>query len=194
MKQHKLCTIREFAEYIAEIIYTKREDFRLMDLQLPDYDFAIADEDREGKTLAEIAFGSGGWYGMKKFDAGFDSNDLCLITDYYGGGSAVITQIWDGYNKKGNIRDIRNMIIRSLELCGEDGENTEIIIEWEDSTNGNKYPVKITETLEKVVYVEAESKDEAWEKAQELWNDSEIILTADDFVKADFEAMESEEL
>lgn len=119
MKQYKLCTIREFAEYIADIIYTKREDFSFADLQLPDYDFAIADEDREGKTLAEIAFDSGGWYGMKKFDAGFDSND---------------------------------------------------------------------------VYVEADSKDEAWEKAQELWNDSEIILTADDFVKADFEAMESEEL
>lgn len=34
----------------------------------------------------------------------------------------------------------------------------------ENGTNGNKYPVKITETLEKVVYVEAESKDEAWER------------------------------
>lgn len=141
MKQYKLCTIKEFAEYIADIIYSARENKHLWNLQLPDYDFVIADEEREHKTLAEIVDDSSGWYGMKKFDAGFDSNDLCLITDYYGGGSAVITQIWDGYNREGNIRNIENMIVKSLELSENNGENTEIIVEWEDGISENKYPV-----------------------------------------------------
>lgn len=54
-----------------------------------------------------------------------------------------------------------------------------------------EYAVKITETLEKIVYVQADNPVEAEELAQENYNRSEYILDADNFVGASFE-VESE--
>ena len=56
-----------------------------------------------------------------------------------------------------------------------------------------QYAVKITEKLEKVVYIEAESEWEAEGIAEENWNKAEYILDAENFVCATFEATESEE-
>lgn len=50
-----------------------------------------------------------------------------------------------------------------------------------------EYAVKITETLEKIVYVQADNPLEAEELAQENYNRSEYILDADNFVGASFE-------
>ena len=50
-----------------------------------------------------------------------------------------------------------------------------------------EYAVKITETLEKVVYVQAENPLEAEELVQEQYNRSEYILDADNFVGVGFE-------
>lgn len=44
-----------------------------------------------------------------------------------------------------------------------------------------KYKVKVIETLSRVVEVEAESSSEAWDKVEEQWKRSEIVLDADDF-------------
>ena len=64
--------------------------------------------------------------------------------------------------------------------------------ETEEKTT-RQYAVKITETLEKVVYIEADSRIEAEAMAEENWNNSEYILDAENFVCARFEATESEE-
>ena len=56
-----------------------------------------------------------------------------------------------------------------------------------------EYAVKITEKLEKVVYIEAESEWEAEGIAEESWNNGEYILDADCFTIATFEATESED-
>lgn len=134
MKQYKLCTIHEFAEYVAEIIVIqgKNDSIGRFTVPLPDYDFAVADEDRQGKSLEAIALSSSGWYGMKKFDAGFDSADLCLITDYYGGGSATITQIYDGEEQNLIALDVENMIKKSINYCDSADRNTVLIIEFEE--------------------------------------------------------------
>ena len=50
-----------------------------------------------------------------------------------------------------------------------------------------EYAVKITETLEKIVYVQADNPLEAEELAQENYNRSEYILDADNFVGVEFE-------
>ena len=50
-----------------------------------------------------------------------------------------------------------------------------------------EYAVKITETLEKIVYVQADNPLEAEELAQENYNRSKYILDADNFVGASFE-------
>lgn len=44
-----------------------------------------------------------------------------------------------------------------------------------------KYNVKIIETLSRVVEVEAQNPDEAWDKVEAQWKRSEIVLDADDF-------------
>lgn len=49
-----------------------------------------------------------------------------------------------------------------------------------------EYDVKITETLEKTVTVQAASQAEAEEKVEEAWNNSEYILDSENFVGAKF--------
>ena len=44
-----------------------------------------------------------------------------------------------------------------------------------------KYRIKIIETLSKVVEVEADDYDSAFEKVEEMVNCEEVVLTADDF-------------
>lgn len=44
-----------------------------------------------------------------------------------------------------------------------------------------KYKFKVIETLSKVVEVEADDSDSAYEKVEEMVNFEEVVLTADDF-------------
>ncbi len=44
-----------------------------------------------------------------------------------------------------------------------------------------EYEVTITETLQKTVSIEAESREEAERLIEDMWKDSEIILDSDDF-------------
>lgn len=48
------------------------------------------------------------------------------------------------------------------------------------------HEVTITETLQKTVTVEADSREEAERQVEENWNNSEYILDADSFVGVDF--------
>lgn len=45
-----------------------------------------------------------------------------------------------------------------------------------------KYIVEIEEILQKVVEVEAESRDEAWKKVNQQYKDEEIVLDSSDHV------------
>ena len=45
-----------------------------------------------------------------------------------------------------------------------------------------KYKVKVIETLEKVVEIEAAGEKEAYEKAEDMWYRCEIILSSPDDV------------
>lgn len=54
------------------------------------------------------------------------------------------------------------------------------------------YEVTITETLQKMVEVEANSRLEAEALVESRWNDSEYVLDADSFVGVDFSARTNE--
>ena len=54
-----------------------------------------------------------------------------------------------------------------------------------------KYPVEITETLQRTIEVEADSRADAEEKAEELWDKEEIVLDSNDFQGASFRAGEA---
>ncbi len=51
------------------------------------------------------------------------------------------------------------------------------------------YKVTITETLEKVVYVDARDKTEAEQIVCDSWHNSEYILDSDDFARVNFAAV-----
>lgn len=54
-----------------------------------------------------------------------------------------------------------------------------------------KYEVTITEILQRVVTVDADSQSEAEELVQEQWNNEEHVLGAEDFVEANFDGKEA---
>lgn len=49
-----------------------------------------------------------------------------------------------------------------------------------------KYRIKVVETLSKVVEVEAENYDLAFEKVEEMVDCEEVVLTTDDFEGREF--------
>ncbi|MCD8089295.1 MAG: DpnD/PcfM family protein [Clostridiales bacterium] len=53
-----------------------------------------------------------------------------------------------------------------------------------------KYMVIIRETLEKEVYIEAETAEEAEAAVEYGWRNEDYILTADDFADVDYETEE----
>ena len=57
-----------------------------------------------------------------------------------------------------------------------------------------EFKVRITETLQKTVKIEAYSRDEAKEIAEAKWKDSEYILDADHFTGTTFEVLYGEQI
>ena len=57
-----------------------------------------------------------------------------------------------------------------------------------------EYDVTITETLEKKVTVEADSREEAEAMVREGWNNSDYILDAENFTGVDFSVGEEREI
>lgn len=57
-----------------------------------------------------------------------------------------------------------------------------------------RYYVSVTETLNKVVSVDAESKEEAVRKVQDAYDNSDIILDSDNFAGEHIELDEDQEL
>lgn len=87
-----VCTIRELANELAKSIDSES----VVDSQFTECDFAIIDSDIQTDDLEYIKSGASGWYGIKKLETGFDSTDLLLLCDYYGGGCPNLIQIWEG--------------------------------------------------------------------------------------------------
>lgn len=56
-----------------------------------------------------------------------------------------------------------------------------------------RYYVSVTETLNKVVSVDAESEEEAVRKVQDAYNNSEIILDSDNFCGETVEAEDDQQ-
>lgn len=64
-------------------------------------------------------------------------------------------------------------------------EKTDLIEEIEDTGEENKFNIVIRETLEKVIEVEAPSREIAIEEVEKLYNNEEIVLDAEDFTIAE---------
>ena len=56
-----------------------------------------------------------------------------------------------------------------------------------------EFEVNITETLQKTVTVEAESREEAERMAEDMWRDEDIVLDAEDFTGVEFSGNKGKE-
>lgn len=57
-----------------------------------------------------------------------------------------------------------------------------------------RYYVSVTETLNKVVSVDAESENEAVQKVQDAYDNSDIVLDSNNFVEEEIELDSNQEL
>ena len=49
-----------------------------------------------------------------------------------------------------------------------------------------KFKVTVSETLERVLFVDASDWQEAEKKVKDMWDESELVLSADDFTGVEF--------
>lgn len=87
---------------------------------------------------------------------------------------------------------IRNIEEWNSLLSALEDEYGTVFIPTERKKAMKTYEVTITETLQKTVEVEANSRQEAERLVEKNWNDSEYILDADSFVGVDFSARMNE--
>ena len=57
-----------------------------------------------------------------------------------------------------------------------------------------EFEVEITETLQRTVVIRAGSRAEAEVLAEEMWDNEEFVLGAEDFVGAEFSAVSEKEI
>lgn len=132
-------TIREIAAESAKSIkYGARR------WQFIDFDFALADIEIEDvgsiNDLTDFAFRCEGWYGIKYVDTDFDSCDLTLIGDYYGGSCMCCQQIYEGMSDEEVKEAIASLILNVLDFNGIGAsENTVIVME------GKIVPIEVQE-------------------------------------------------
>lgn len=117
------------AEEIAkEIVKNYCDSYNIEDFL--ECDFAIVDLiDPEDFTLEEIRYNSSGWYGIKRINTGFDSNDLDLFADYYGGSCGVYDVLYDGLTLIDCVAIVKNMIMSTLQVCESCKDDTVLIAE-----------------------------------------------------------------
>lgn len=124
-----VCTVKQLAKYLSSQIDGKN----VLKNKFPNCDFAIIDTDTFD-DLENLRCNSSGWYGIKAVDAGFDSCDLILISDYYGGSCAKICQIFDDMNEilpNDNIEsNIKRIVLNTLQYQESANENTYLIVDF----------------------------------------------------------------
>lgn len=49
-----------------------------------------------------------------------------------------------------------------------------------------KYQYKIVETLARVIEIEADDSEKAWEKLEDMYYNGDVVLSADDFENVEF--------
>lgn len=120
----------EIAKELASNIVVNDEATYLSIKAFKDCDFALADTDCEDESLESICNMSNGFHGIKQQHTGFDSNDLELIADYYGGGSGVYHSIFAGMTEQECAEAIYDLIKGTFQKNGSYSDDELIIAEY----------------------------------------------------------------
>lgn len=128
MKGLKIASIKALAKLLASQI----DEHAVLKSEFPACDFAIIDSD-DSDNINDAARNASGWYGIKAFDAGFDSVNLCLIADYYGGGCAELCQIFDGMENAAE--EIEKTILNTLTYQEAANADTMLLVDFDNPAN-----------------------------------------------------------
>lgn len=132
MDDLKVMTVRQLAEHIASQI--NLDD--VLKTDFPTCDYGTIDTDGETafdrEELDFLHTGVCGWFGIKRVDTGFNSIDLVLIADYYGGSCAHLAQLCDGVDLESAKKEILQIILGSMNVLEVVSEDTTLLVEFYD--------------------------------------------------------------
>lgn len=126
-----IMTVKELANYIVGKIDTGdvlKNPFPECDFAIIDSDIADLIDDIEYYAINEAS----GWYGIKRVEIGFESTDLILMSDYYGGGAAAMTDLWDDMAMYDidPAEMVMTCILQTLNMRETASEDTPLIVEF----------------------------------------------------------------
>ena len=105
-------TVEQVATYIADSIMSEKgaDDAK----KFQGFDFAVDSDFFHDSTLEDMKTEASGWYGCHSVNLGFDSWDIELASNYYGGGAACIREIGVGEDKETVIEEIIALILNPV--------------------------------------------------------------------------------
>ncbi len=109
MKRVEILTVDDLAKYIVSRINLRS----VLANPFSPVDFAV-EFDPFCKDPDILKANATGWYGIRKVDTGFDSYNLCLVCDYYGGGCGSYVEIYDDEIEESAVIEIKNIIMKTL--------------------------------------------------------------------------------
>lgn len=114
--RYLLGTVREVAHYLISACTDNFDTYWEEENKFKGCDFMVAYDYNSNETLEDIVQNNSGWYGIKSIDAGFDSNDTVLISDYYGGGCVSTGVFIDGEELVSCEDTVVDMITQTLSV------------------------------------------------------------------------------
>ena len=125
-RHYFLGTIKEIADSLTELLLSA--DSIKDTAAFTDFDFAIVDDYDPRYSLTTIAENAVGWYGVKRIDSGFNSWNLDLCGDYYGGGS-LSSCSFDTYLEREEVSGFfQKLLVGIIDKHGEDATEKTILI------------------------------------------------------------------
>lgn len=111
-----VCTAKELAWFIAKSI---RQD-KPGATEFNPVNFSVLSGGYDGKKEPVVlASETGGWYGIRRVDAGFDDEELTLCCNYYGGGCPHFGYLYQGCSFE-EIESTLYLLIANVLKDGED--------------------------------------------------------------------------
>ena len=150
-KNVTICTARDFVKILAQKIV----DNDILQKTDPENHFpkvafaARVNEWNKVEISPDVALENittSSWFGIHPV-TGFDSTDLDLICNYYGGGCASLTSLFDGLSQEEIEEELAKIIQDSTEMGGVGVAKDEMIyVQWDDVIENNYEVHEIEDT------------------------------------------------
>lgn len=142
-----ICSLSELASFIAGKVDLEKPKESV----IPIISFAVCDEPGT-EDFDEIELNVTGWYGIHRVETGFDSDDLHLIADYYGGGAPMLAHIYNGLSRSNVKASILIAMSCSMQRNGDPGNDPQVFVIIDRPDSKTEIHVEVFEGLVQNVY------------------------------------------